>query len=199
MKFHNAFHHGESVDGRPRALVVVLDSEEDMWMLIHAANKNDVGDLIKRDFPPEVEEARHKLERLLYTMKKGGCYWIEAEIPRCFMATWKGAERLLPRFQTPEVLHSERRQNDEFDDLPDDLKQARACGTQVLRREHLAREESSESGGDSIRRTSRGRPRRRRGRGGRGGGRGAGSMSSTAREEPVQMDINSPQPLQPTP
>ena len=200
MKFHNAFRRGESVDDRPRALVVTLDSEEDMWMLIHAANKNDVGDLIKRDFPPEVEEARCKLERLLYMMKKGGATGLKLKYPAALWQHGKVLRDYYPGFRRLKCSTlTERRQNDEFDDLPDDLKQARARGTEVLRRERLAREESPELGGDSIRGSSRGKPRRRRGRGGRGGGRGAGSTSSTAREEQVQMETNSPQPLQPTP
>ena len=157
MKFHNAFRRGESVDDRPRALVVTLDSEEDMWMLIHAANKNDVGDLIKRDFPPEVEEARRKLERLLYTMKKGGATGLKLKYPAALWQHGKVLRDYYPGFIRLKCSTlTERRQNDEFDDLPDDLKQARARGTEVLRRERLAREESPELGGDSIRGSSRG-------------------------------------------
>ena len=55
--------------------------DDDLWRVIKAANRQEVGDKVKRDLPPIVEKCRKSLNCLKYVLEKGGAKGLKIKFP----------------------------------------------------------------------------------------------------------------------
>ena len=136
MSFPMIFRRGASVDGRPRPLVVTMACDDDLWRVIKAANRQEVGDKVKRDLPPIVEKCRKSLNRLKYVLEKGGAKGLKIKFPA---ALWFGEQLVHDYFPCYkrgiyEFIDAQSSNND-FEEMPDELVMARQAGREAIRKE----------------------------------------------------------------
>ena len=196
ISIKRCYRRGESSEDRPRALVVVLGNDEDMWKVIKAANRAGCGRRVKRDFPPPVIEARTTLEKIKYTMTKGGAENLRIRYPA---ALWHGD--VLVRDYFPEFRRvkcstlDEARKADRFEDLSEELKAARTRGAEVLKHEPQSRGNSptgTGGGGQRGRGNSRGSHGGRGNRGNRGNRGATGPPGGASKRKRPDNEDTSP-------
>ena len=134
----DAYRRGRS--DRPRDLVVTLSSDDDLWYLIKAANRNDAGGNVQRDFTPAVARCRTSLERLRYSLTKGGITGQTIDYPADLKHNGESVRNYFPNLAVnKDDTVAEAQFANDLSDLPEDLRLARDRGRDVIKGEKAAR------------------------------------------------------------
>ena len=109
MTIKQAFRRGQTEMGLPRPLVVTMDSMDDMWYIIKAANRDEMGGRVQRDFPPDVTRCRCRLERLRYSLSKGGITDLTIDTPAVLKHKGKVVRDYYPSYNGSDTTLTEMR------------------------------------------------------------------------------------------
>ena len=136
LPIRDAYRRGKQELDRPRPLVVTLDSDADLWFLIKAANRSNVGGNVQRDFTAPVARSRKRLERLKYSLSKGGVSGLTIEPPAALHLNGKVIRVYFPNLTVDgDDTVPEQHFDNDLSDIPLYLREARVKGLEIIKRE----------------------------------------------------------------